>query len=358
MVSSAPMAGGRAATVEKAWRQRIEAVVPPDELAKLSQRSLVDTIGLLAVLWVEIIVLLAGANLLPRLADAWAVPLGILLVVLIATRINALGVVIHEGSHGFLARSRRLNDRLCNLGAAWWTINSVEEYRSTHRLHHRYLGEERDPDRPSYLVPDRRGALAVLILKDLLGVTAVKRALLLVSRRQDEDGAETEPSAWKQILLGKFALQLVVLGQFVLFQGLWRGIAWYIVFWLVPTLCVYPLILRLKTITEHFDRRFWEDDAPLWVARTSFAGRVQNHLIGARMEYHFEHHVLPNLPFRGLAELHRRLEHTGWVAEHDEVVSGGYTRFLLRLPKPQRDKRTVLANSSEGAAVTASDLDG
>ena len=351
------MAGG-AATVERAWRQRIEAVVPPDELAELSQRSLVDTIGLLAVLWVEMIVLLAGANLLPHLAGRWAIPLGIFLVVLIATRINALGVVIHEGSHGFLARSRRLNDRLCNLGAAWWTINSVEEYRPTHRLHHRYLGEERDPDRPSYLLPERRGALAGLILKDLLAVTAVKRALVLVSGSRDEEGAETGSSAWKQILLGKSAVQLVVLGQFLLFQGLWRGIAWYVVFWLVPILCVYPLILRLKTITEHFDPRFWEDDARLWVARTSFAGRLQNHLIGARMEYHFEHHVLPNVPFRGLEELHRRLEDTGWVGQHDEIVSRGYAHFLLGLRKPKRDERTVLANSSEGSAVTAGDLDG
>jgi fatty acid desaturase len=357
MVSSALMVG-RAATVEKVWRQRIEAVVASDELAELSRRSLVDTVGLLAALWVEIIVLLVGANLLPRLSLAWAVPIGILLVVLIATRINALGVVIHEGSHGFLARSRRLNDRLCNLGAAWWTINSVEEYRPTHRLHHRYLGEERDPDRPSYLLPDRRAAMAVLILKDLLAVTAVKRAQVLFSGSRDEEGAETGPSAWKKILLGKCAVQLVVLGSFVLFQGPWRGVGWYAIFWLVPILCVYPVILRLKTITEHFDPRYWEDAAQLWVARTSFAGRLQNHLIGARMEYHFEHHVLPNIPFKGLAALHRRLEDNGWIERHDDVVSGGYVRFLLGLPKLERGEREVLAHSFEQPPVAAGDLEG
>ncbi len=342
----------RAATVEKVWRQRIEAVVPADELAELSERSLADTIRLLAVLWVEIIGLMAGANLLPRLSDAWAVPLGIVLVVLIATRINALGVVIHEGSHGFLARSRRLNDRLCNLGAAWWTINSVEEYRPTHRLHHRYLGEERDPDRPSYLLPDGRGAIAILILKDLLAVTAVKRALVLFSGSRDEEGAETARSTRKQIWLGKGAVQLVVLGQFVLFQGLWRGVIWYAVFWLVPILCAYPLILRLKTITEHFDRRFWDGDTELWVARTSFAGRIQNHLIGARMEYHFEHHVLPNIPYRGLADLHRRLDDNGWTGQHDEVVSGGYARFLLGRPRPQdKGRESSLPTSRAGQLI-------
>ena len=45
----------------------------------------------------------------------------------------------------------------------------------------------------------------------------------------------------------------MVLGQFLLFQGLGRGILFYLVFWLMPIVCMYPMILRLKTITEHFD---------------------------------------------------------------------------------------------------------
>jgi hypothetical protein len=59
---------------------------------------------------------------------------------------------------------------------------------------------------------------------------------------------------------------------------------------------MYPLILRLKTITEHFDPGLRDPSKVFWIARTSCAGWLQDHLVGARMEYHFEHHVIPTIP--------------------------------------------------------------
>jgi fatty acid desaturase len=93
---------------------------------------------------------------------------------------------------------------------------------------------------------------------------------------------------------------------------------------------MYPMILRLKTITEHFDRALRRANTVNWIARTSSAGWLQNHLIGARMEYHFEHHVLPTIPYRGLKKLHRRLDQTDLFVDHGEVISHGYVRFLSR----------------------------
>ena len=121
-----------------------------------------------------------------------------------------------------------------------------------------------------------------------------------------------------------------MLGQFVLFQGVTRGILFYVVFWLVPIVCMYPMILRLKTITEHFDPGLREANSVHWIARTSCAGWLQNHLVGARMEYHFEHHVLPTIPYRGLKKLHRQLDKTDLFARNGEVISHGYVLFLTR----------------------------
>src|SRR5258708_3323138 len=131
---------------ERLWRNEVLQNVSPEELRALSEQSLPDTFAAIGALWLEVVVLVAAANLLPRLALAWAVPAGILIVLLMGLRMNAFGVILHEGSHGLLAKLRPLNDRICNWGIAFWTINSVEEYRPTHRLHHRYLGQERDPD--------------------------------------------------------------------------------------------------------------------------------------------------------------------------------------------------------------------
>ncbi len=284
----------------------------------------------MTVLWIEVIALLVGANLLPLLPLAWAVPAGILIVLLMGLRMNAFGVILHEGSHGFLAKSRKANDQLCNWIIAFWTINSVEEYRPTHRLHHRYLGQERDPDRVFYLVPPRRGALTSLLVQDLVGLTAFRRATTRISGTSQASGAPASLLTRPQLLVGKLATQLVVLGQFLAFQGFPRGVLFYGVFWLVPIVCMYPMILRLKTITEHYDPALRDPNNVQWTARTSYAGWLQNHWVGARMEYHFEHHVLPTLPYRGLKKLHRQLAETDLFARHDEVLSHGYVRFLTR----------------------------
>ena len=206
----------------------------------------------------------------------------------------------------------------------------VEEYRPTHRLHHRYLGQENDPDRDFYLVPARRGALTALIAEDLFGITAFRRATGRISGTSQSSGAPASLLASPQLLVGKAVTQAIILGQFLLFQGLVRGVVFYLVFWLVPIVCMYPMILRLKTITEHYDSGLREADTVNWIARTSAAGWLQNHLVGARMEYHFEHHVVPTIPFRGLKQLHRRLAATGLFDRHGEVISHGYTTFLTR----------------------------
>ncbi len=105
----------------------------------------------------------------------------------------------------------------------------------------------------------------------------------------------------------------------------------YVVFWLVPIVCLYPMILRLKTITEHFDPGLRVTDNVQWTARTSVAGRLQNHLIGARMEYHFEHHVLPTIPYPGPAGPAPAAGSQRGLFERDRsVLSGGYVRFLAR----------------------------
>jgi fatty acid desaturase len=318
------------ASSERLWREQLADLVSAEELRELSRPSLADTLFAIGILWVEVAVLLTAVNLLPRLPLPWAIPAGILLVLLLGLRMNAFGVILHEGAHGLLAGSRPLNDGLCNWGIAFWTINSVEEYRPTHRLHHRYLGQERDPDRVFYLVPARRGALTSLLLQDLFGVTAFRRATSRISGSSETSDAPASLLARPQLLIGKVVTQLVVLGQFVLFQGVLRGILFYAVFWLVPIVCMYPMILRLKTITEHFDRGLRTPNTVNWIARTSAAGWLQNHLVGARMEYHFEHHVLPTIPYRGLKRLHRRLDRSDLFVEHGEVLSHGYVLFLTR----------------------------
>ena len=63
------MQSGKEASVnsERQWREQFAQLVSAEELRSLSEQSLPDTFTAIGVLWVEVAILLAVANLLPRL---------------------------------------------------------------------------------------------------------------------------------------------------------------------------------------------------------------------------------------------------------------------------------------------------
>ena len=343
MIASRSVGADFAAKTEREHRAAIEAIVPPEELMRLARPSLRRSLLALAALWAELVVLLVAANWIGLRWNALAVAGTVVVVLLIASRINALGVIMHEASHGFLVANRPLNDRICNAAASWWLFHSVQEYRPAHRLHHRFLNQARDPDRISSQIPPTKHALLALLLQDLTGISAVKKARVLWSAAESDGAAQSKRDVGN--LVGKVVAQLVMLGQFVLVQGVVEGIACYAVYWLFPLLCLFPLIQRLKTLTEHFDPRLWDPEADVWIARTSAASWLQDRILGAKMEYHYEHHVVPTIPFHGLHELHRRLTAAAYfspsaVSARVQIESGGYVHYLVGpLPESRRAAR-------------------
>jgi fatty acid desaturase len=344
MIASRRVGVDFARRTEREHRAAIEAIVPPEELMALARPSLRASLISLGLLWVELIALLVAANWIGLRATPIAIAGTVLVVLLIASRINAFGVIMHEASHGFLVANRPLNDRICNVAASWWLFHSVQEYRPAHRLHHRFLNQARDPDRISSQMPPTRHALAWLLLQDLSGISAYKKARVLWSAAEGDGSSEPSgPDVGN--LIGKVVAQLLMLGQFLFFQGWVAGVACYVVYWVFPLLCLFPLIQRLKTLTEHFEPRLWDPEVEIWVARTSAAGWIQDRLVGAKMEYHFEHHVVPTIPFRGLRALHRRLDDADFFADHpaparSKISSGGYVQYLAGpMPAARRAAR-------------------
>ena len=318
-------------STERNFRDLFEVAFTSDELKLLAAPSSAGTAKTLTIIWLEIFVLVGAANAAGIGSNPLHLAITLTIAFLIGTRINALGVVMHEGSHGFLSRNRLINDRICNLGAAWWLGHSVEEYRPAHRLHHRYLGGERDPDRISSQIPPNRGALTLLLIQDLFGISAFRKALVIWSASKD---SQVESGGWLGIT-GKATAQCLVIVQFSLLQGsLTQGVLLYLAYWLFPVLCVFALIQRVKTLVEHYSPELWDPNTPLWVARSSNSGAIQNHVLGAQMEYHFEHHVVPTIPFAGLKKIHTRLVSEGTLdrlntGERERSHSGGYLQFMV-----------------------------
>lgn len=289
------------------------------------------TLFALAHVWLAIGVGFALAGPVLSLPPLLAVPAGLGLAAFMATRQNALNVLVHEGSHRALAAGARANDRLTNWGAGCWILFDTDSYRALHGRHHRHLSEPADPDRPLYALGRDRRRLARGVLEDLLGVSIARRARVY---RDHWGGASDGTPGWVHAGRKLFANALLVAGAVAVWGPL-QGVAAYALFWVFPLFSLYPVIIRLRLITEHFAPEVFDPDAPpVFVARTSVCGPIEHYLLGAQMDYHFEHHLFPGIPYHQLRRLHRDLVEHGFftsgrvTAEHS--LSGGYLRFWRR----------------------------
>jgi fatty acid desaturase len=323
-------------------RKALLDAVGPEEVRSLQEKSLVRSIGWLVVVWAGV-TLTWFAGHWSITAAQWTIPLVVPLCMLyVGTRIHALSVQIHEGSHYLLASSRRVSDLVTNLGAGWWILNSVEEYRRVHNLHHKHLHEAEDPDGPLYLGEMSAARLRDDLFRDLTGRTALHRGRTYVDVGEDGPGL----AAW----IPKIGANAVLWVGWMLVAGFWVGSIAYALFWAVPLLTIFPALTRLRLLGEHHSGR--RDGRARFVARTTECGPLSRHLVGGRMEFHFEHHLLPGIPYRNLRVLHRRLADTGFFDRTDghecEISSPGYVTFwrarlLERSPQPTPTKTDATA---------------
>jgi len=108
---------------------------------------------------------------------------------------------------------------------------------------------------------------------------------------------------------------------------------------------VYPFILRLRTVTEHYSDEFHHSTGHAFVSRTSLTGWLEHYLIGADMEFHLEHRLNPAIPHYRLRQLNRDLEKRGVferIGKHRaKVLSDGYLKFWLRLVERKKENGTT-----------------
>jgi fatty acid desaturase len=230
---------------------------------------------------------------------------------------NGLGLLMHEGSHGFFHADRKINDLLCNALVCLPIFNTVAGYRGEHFDHHRYSGTPRDPYRPLYGEYRSRGHLALCLLGDLALVSAVAK---FAGRYGGRNGAQAGAAgpAWVAALVATQASLFVILGAAT---GWWGA---YFALWLLPAMTVAQVINRVRTIAEHAGRPGVETNrgtAPGWIEYLLIAPYGYS--------FHFEHHLAPSIPYYRLGGAHRLLRESGF-AFSDREETGGYLRCFLR----------------------------
>ena len=127
----------------------------------------------LAWAWVVIVGVIAWAN---HMGTVWASVIAILLV---ATRQNVLGLLVHDQAH-LLGYRGRFGDLAVNMLAAYpLLVLTVEGYAQVHLAHHRNYCTSDDPDfrRKSgeeWSFPKRPGELLKMFLSDLVGINTIR----------------------------------------------------------------------------------------------------------------------------------------------------------------------------------------
>ena len=323
---------------EKHLRQEVIALFDKAALKAFYSLRPGRVLWTFAHIWTGIIVALALAAWVWR-SDGWGAKLLIPLIVFyIGTRINAIAVQVHEAAHQLLFSKRRTNDLFCDLFGAYWVLNDVGSYRRVHLIHHTDLHLASDPDRELYELSPGAGrpTLVRALLQDVFWVTAVRRILsyLKVPGRGEAEAS----GASKLHLLAKLGCQGLLGGAAVLSFGGWQGPLFYLVFWLLPLFSVFPAIIRLRIVTEHFSPLLHEASGRPFICRTTCTAPLEIYLFGCDMEHHFEHHLFPTIPHPQLARLHAALVERQFFQGHppdEDHLSAGYLWFWCRLFRGQ-----------------------
>lgn len=222
---------------------------------------------------------------------------------------NALGILMHEASHGFVCAKRWLNDWMADILVCFPIFNTVEGYRAPHLDHHRFSGTQSDPHYGLYGEYRTLSDVCKGLLFDLLGVTAVLSFL----KRYNKSAVRTGIGH----LLGVLAVQSTLFLLWWTVSGKWYG---YVVLWMCPLISIPPLVNRIRTVVEHTPQLL-----RLCVYRTVIPKWWEYFLIAPYgYAHHFEHHLRPGIPYYELKAAHDALMQVRFVPTDDKIRRDGY----------------------------------
>jgi len=253
------------------------------------------------------------------LADAgwaWVWQLPVYAVTIVAIGFwsqTRLATLVHESSHYLLFKNRALNDVMANLFVVFPFYGKVSNYRIGHWGHHRNVNDpDHDPDllRLKKHHP-RKFPLSkwrffweyiVLQFSPHKAFSYLKGRAEYVSFTKDEDSIKDQgPLSKRTIMLMRISYHLGLFGTL----SLWGAMHYYLLFWVLPLITVYPASLFLREIAHHgnfpdngdfTNSRVYEG---LWLERAIFFPFGEwNHVL---------HHMFPTIPWHQMRKAHNTM---------------------------------------------------
>jgi len=299
------------------WQQiKPSDILTKDESHALRQRSNIWGAWLLLHCWGVIVAMTALYVVFPNILT---LALG---VIIIGGRQLGLSILMHEGSHGMLFKSRKLNERLTQWLTAWPMILNIYAYRVRHMAHHRFTRTEKDPENYLYTpFPVTRASMGRKFLRDLTGIVFVRTSFGIFRFIWGQaQGRSTR-------LIGFYGGPLLFNALMASSLAAFGRIDLYLLFWLLPMASTYQLFLRIRNIAEHATVEDLDD--PLKNSRTTLANPIERALVAPYwVNFHIEHHMLPYVPCYRLPVIHKLMLDRGF-GERMSVFDG--YRNVLRL---------------------------
>ena len=208
---------------------KLQDVLTKDELRELSKPSDIKAVLILA----GNLAMVVGAF---ALAIQWPNPLTILFAVLVlGGRQLGLGVINHDCAHHAFFSSKWMNEFVGHWIAGAPINTSVHAYRAYHLRHHQHAGTQEDPDRwmvKDYpLAPER---LRRKLMRDVTGQTGFRDTM-----RQLKAFSLKKNLPW-------LSFHVVLLTALTA-----AGAPWAYLLWWAANLFVFPVIVRIRQISEH-----------------------------------------------------------------------------------------------------------
>ncbi|HVN27745.1 MAG TPA: fatty acid desaturase [Candidatus Binataceae bacterium] len=260
---------------------------------------------------------------------------------------NCFAQIAHASGHRKLVTDPRWNDRIGDLASAFDGYR-LRGHAAAHQIHHVKLNTPEDadliwgrPDQPT-------SEIARLWLQDLFMISAVQRFLQYL-RGNKGSAATTGASKFSPSALFTMARNLLPVASvqciIVLYYTALLGPQFYLYFYVLPILTLYPAQIRLRTACEHGFEAGFSPRTPdeRWVTRSTQANFFERFVIvPLHGEYHFEHHVLPNAPYYNLPRVRRIFKERGIKVP----LAPGYFRFVLQRWRAERTSGLREQNSA------------
>jgi len=305
----------RSAKLGDACVQEIPRLLSKDEIRKLSQ---IDSVKFTAAALFEF-GLIAAAT---WTSETWWNPLiYALAVIVIGSRINGLGGLMHDAAHYRAYENRQLNDLIGEI-LALPTSASMAGYRNTHFAHHRELNSEKDPDwqrnvgLEEFEFPAPRASVLMYFAQYLAGLKIGAALFGFHKNKETRDVPAAVARARLVFFAGLLAASIAL--------GFWKLVLLY---WIVPLLTVFLAIRYLRNVAEHYAV---EHENVLNESRTVLAPFWELWLIAPwGLNYHLEHHLFPSVPCFRLKELHELLMTRQPYPEIAHVTHGYFSGVLV-----------------------------